>query len=267
MTLRYLTLSFLFVFQFESFSQAPIHYHHNTFWGRLGIADNFTDKLKWEVYYQNRTQNDPNAQKANIFRYHQTTSYTAALYYKWTQNLRLTFTPFVYFNSIGLIPQGDNGNRGVKEYRWMFQIEHSSPIGIFNVNHRYTAEYRTRDLFVAGDYVSNFRFRYRGQIEHTLAKWEHPVTFTLYDEVFFEFGGAVKGSPAILNQNRLFAGFTYRVVEHVKLNLGYVYLVQERMSGKIFDYSNVLSVAITFEGLLTPKQKSKENITDSQPGD
>jgi hypothetical protein len=267
---RRFALSLLVVFSFTSslFSQAPLHYHHNTFWGRVGLADKFSDKWKWELYYQNRTQNDPAAERANAFRYHQLTSYTAVLHYQAMKSLRISFTPLCYFNTIGLLPQSaDNGNRGVSEFRWMLMVEHSTSLGKFTLGHRYTGEYRYRDLLVANEYVTNYRLRYRGRIEHELANWKHPLTLLLYDELFVEFGGAVKNSPALFNQNRVFAGFTYEIVNHVKLNIGYIYLVQERPSGKAFDYSNVLSTALTIEGLLSPKKKSKDNISDSQPGD
>jgi hypothetical protein len=269
MTIRSLSLAVLIFGGVTSlFSQTAQHYHHNTFWARVGLADKLSDKWKWELYYQNRTQNDPNIDKANAFRYHQLTSYTAVVHYQAMKSLRISFTPLCYFNTIGLLPQStDNGNRGVNEFRWMLMVEHSAPIGKFTVGHRYTGEYRYRDLVTANNYVSNYRLRYRGRIEHELAKWKHPLTLMVYDELFVEFGGAVKNSPALFNQNRLFAGFTYELVSHVKLNIGYIYLVQERSSGKAFDYSNVLSTALTFEGLFSSKKKSKENISDAQPGD
>jgi hypothetical protein len=264
----FVTLVFCCCYSTSVFSQSPKRYHHNTFWGRVGLADKFSDKWKWELYYQNRTQNDPNLDKANAFRYHQLTSYTAVVHYQALKSLRISFTPLCYFNTIGLLPQSaDNGNRGVKEFRWMVMAEHTAPIGKFTVGHRYTGEYRYRDLVTVNDYVSNYRLRYRGRIEHGLASWKHPLTLMVYDEVFIEFGGAVKNSAALFNQNRLFAGFTYELIDHVKLNIGYIYLVQERSSGKAFDYSNVLSTALTFEGLFSSKRKSKENISDAQPGD
>src|SRR5436190_10991965 len=101
-----------------SIAQSLTNYHHNTFWGRIALSDRITDKLKWEVYFQERTQNDE-ADKLNIFKHHQLRSYWLWLHYQVSKDLRVSITPFCYFNTIALFPQpAETGNRVIKEFRW-----------------------------------------------------------------------------------------------------------------------------------------------------
>jgi hypothetical protein len=248
----FIPLAVLLFLHFSSFSQT--NYYHNTFWGRIVLSDRISDKLKWELYLQSRTQND-SSDKLNIFKHHQLSSYWFWLHYQASKDLRISLSPFCYFNSISLFPQSaDLGNRGVKEYRWAMQIEQTQKLKYFNFSHRYSLEYRFRDLYRAGIFLPNYRVRYRARIEKPVSKaWlkGKALSFILYDEIFLEFGRAVRGSPAVFNQNRLYAGFSYEIMKNVKFNLGYMYVIQERASGKAFDNINVIWGILTFENMFS----------------
>jgi hypothetical protein len=240
------------------YGQTITRYHHNTFWGRIVLSDKITPKLKWEVYLQDRTQNDE-SDKLNIFKHHQLTSYWLWLHYQATKDLRISVTPFCYFNTIQLLPQPPEiGNRGIREYRWAIQAEQTQGFRRFSFANRYSLEYRVRDLVTAGVYVPNYRIRYR-------MKFEYPVRSTsfalvAYDEIFLEFGKAVRNSAAVFNQNRLYAGMSYEILKNVKFSLAYMYLVQERPTGKAIDHANVLWSILTFENLFSQfLQKEKKN--------
>jgi hypothetical protein len=83
------------------------------------------------------------------------------------------------------------------------------------------------------------------------------VSLILFDEVFLEFGKALQNSPAVFNQNRLYAGFSYEIVKNIKFNLGYMYLVQERPTGAAFDNSNVLWAVLTFDNVISQFRKKE----------
>jgi hypothetical protein len=238
-------------------AQTIPRYHHNLFWGRVSLSDRITDRLKWEVYLQYRTQNDEE-QPLNIFKHHQLTSYWLWLHYQATKDLRISVTPFCYFYTRQLFPQSAaTGNRGVKELRWAVQAEYTQKLRRVNFSHRYSVEYRLRDLETEGVYVSNYRIRYRARFEKALTAKKHPVSLILYDEVFLEFGKALQSSPAVFNQNRLYAGFSYEIVKNIKFNLGYMYLVQERPTGAAFDNSNVLWAVLTFDNVISQFRKKE----------
>src|SRR5204862_30876 len=107
------------------YGQTIPRYHHNLFWGRVTLSDRITDRLKWEIYLQYRTQNDED-NNLNIFKHHQLTSYWLWLHFQATKELRISVTPFCYFYTRQLFPQPpESGNRGVKELRWAVQAEHT----------------------------------------------------------------------------------------------------------------------------------------------
>ena len=249
----FLILAGLLLFSLSSFSQT--NYDHNVFWGRVVLSDKITDKLKWEVYLQSRTQND-SVSKLNIFKHHQLTSYWFWLHYQVGKDLRLSLTPFCYFNTISLFPQSaETGSRGIKEYRWALQLEQTQKLKYFNFANKYSLEFRYRDLHSAGIFIPNYRVRYRARIEKPVKKEGRTLSLIFYDEVFLEFGRAVKGSPAVFNQNRIYAGFSYEIIKNVKFNLGYMYVIQERSSGKAFDDSNVIWGILTFENFFSQLKK------------
>jgi hypothetical protein len=220
------------------------------------LSDKITNKIKWEVYLQARTQNDPD-DRVNMFKHHQLTSYWLWLHYQASKDLRISVTPFCYFNTISLYPQPPElGNRGVKEFRWAVQLEHTQKLKNFNFANRYSVEYRYRDLAEEGAFIPNYRMRYRARLEKPLKKEGRAVSVIAYDEIFLEFGKAVRNSPAIFNQNRLYAGFSYEICKNVKFNLGYMYVVQERPTGKALDKSNVLWGILTFDNLFSQFKKA-----------
>ncbi len=241
-----------------AFSQSLTHYYHNAFWGRIVLSDKISKRFGWEVYLQERTQNDP-TEKLTIFKYHQLTSYWLWIHYQVSKDLRFSVTPFCYFSTIALFPQpAEIGNRGVNEYRWAVQLEHTQRFRKLLFANRYSIEYRFRDIVTEGQFVPNYRVRYRAKLEVPLTGEKHPISLIVFDEVLLEFGQAVQSSPAIFNQNRLYAGFNYEVMKNVKFNLGYMYLIQERLTGTAIDISNVLWATATFENLFSQFYKKKE---------
>lgn len=232
-------------------AQSLTHYYHNSFWGRIVLSDKISNKFGWEVYLQERTQNDP-AEKLSIFKYHQVTSYWLWIHYQVNKDLRVSVTPFCYFNTIAYFPQpAEIGNRGVNEYRWAVQLEHTQRFKPFQFANRYSIELRYRDITQPDDFVPNYRIRYRAKLEKPLKGLKHPVSLILFDEVMFEFGKAVESSPAIFNQNRVYAGVSYEAMKNVKFSLGYMYLTQERLTGTAIDTSNVLWATATFENIFS----------------
>jgi Protein of unknown function (DUF2490) len=242
---------------FESQGQSLNRYHHNSFWGRLTFSDRISEKLRWEVFLQHRTQNDPD-DRNDIFKHYQLSSYWLWLHYQATPNLRLSVTPFCYFNTISLYPQPASlGNRGIKEFRWAAQLEQTQQFRHFSFANRYSIEYRYRDLDQLDEFAPSYRIRYRARLDKPLIGGSHPLSATIFDEVMLEFGRGVQGSAAIFNQNRLFGGFTYDVLKNVRLNLGYIYIIQQRRSGDAVDISNVLWAVLSFDNIFSQFGRAK----------
>ncbi len=242
---------------FGAFAQAT--YDHGMFWGRLTLGDRITEKLKWEVYLQSRYQNDP-AEKKNIFAHHQTTNYWLWLHYQMTKELRVSVTPFCYFSAVALYPQPASlRDRAVNEYRWSIQAEHSLKGKHLIFANRYALEYRLRDLSQENVYTNNYRVRYRARLEYPLKKMGNAMSLILFDEVFFEFGEAVKPSPVVFSQNRLYAGVSYEVMKNVKFTVAYMNVYLARSSGNEFDNASVLWAILAFDNVFSQfKRKDTE---------
>jgi hypothetical protein len=257
MRYRCILFAFLLFATVEANSQSLARYHHNTFWGRVTLSDIITQKLKWEIFLQHRTQNDPE-DRANLFKHYQLRSYWLWLHYQPSPNLRLSVTPFCYFNTISLYPQPASlADRGIKELRWAVQLEQTQHFKHFSFANRYSLEYRYRDLEVVDEFAPSYRIRYRARLEKQLIKGERPLSVLVFDEVMLEFGKGVANSKAIFNQNRLFAGFNYELMKNVRLNLGYIYIIQQRRSGDAVDISNVLWAVLSFDNVFSQFGKSK----------
>ncbi len=232
-------------------------YRHNVFWGRLVLSDKISDKLKWEFYGQKRTQNIPGHK--NIFGGPHFLSAWLWLNYQVNKEVKLSVSPFGYFDShLFFTTAADAETPGVKEFRWVARLEHEKKKWL-NYSNRYSVEYRMRDLQNNGNYQPNWRIRYQVKLEKQVTgifPGTRPVSFSLSDEVFIQFGKAVRGNVNVFDQNRIAAGFSYEFVKNVKAGVTYLNIQQQRVNGKDFDNANVLWVVLTFDNLFSQFKKS-----------
>jgi len=231
---------------------------HNLFWVRLTLADTLNSRLKWEVFLQKRTQNnyqgDPNVFHSNQFK-----SYWLWFHYSVNNKLKLSASPFGYFESYTL----NNSNADadippIKEFRWAGRIEHETNGKYFNYSNRYNLEYRRRDLKNNDVYLPNWRIRYMVRLDKPIKNILSPtktLIFTAYNEVFIQFGKAVRDNPNVFDQNRIYLGASYELIKNIKLNLGYIYGFQERNSGKEFDNINTYWAVLTLDNFISQLKK------------
>src|ERR1700754_1616115 len=212
-------------------------YHHGVFWGRLILSDSINSKLKWELYLQNRTQNIP--EEGDIFATPHFRSAWFWINYMVGKNLKLSVSPIGYFESYPFLSKASDINLpGIKEFRWTVRLENEQKFRIFNFSNRYSIEYRRRDLYNDDVYLPNWRMRYMAKIEKPvkgILSKEKPVTFSLSNEIFIQFGKVIRNNPNVFDQNRIAAGFSYEVIRNIKLSISYLNILQERNSGKDFD--------------------------------
>lgn len=236
-------------------------YRHGVFWGRVVLSDKITNKLKWELYCQKRTQNIPG--EKNIFGGPHFLSLWSWLNYQANKELKLSFSPLGYFDSnLFFTNPGDENNPGVKEFRWTARAEYEKKKWL-NYANRYSIEYRIRDLQNNGNYQPNWRVRYQLRFEKTLKgvlSNDKPLSFSIGDEIFIQFGKAVRGNPNVFDQNRIFAGFSYEIFHNIKMTVNYLNIRQQRISGKDFDNANAVWVVLAFDNLFSQfKRKKNEN--------
>lgn len=233
-------------------------YDHGVFWGRLALSDTINSKLKWELYLQTRRQS---AGTGNIFAQSHYVSIWPWLSYKFSSNTRLLVSPVAYFNSHAFYNNLDDVKpEGVKEYRVSLRVENEQKLKYFNYTNRYSLEYRMRDLAYNGNYQPNWRARYMFKLEKPLFNVfskEKPLSVFVSDEVFIQFGRAVKNNPNIFDQNRINVGVSYEMVKNIKFTGSYLNILQQRISGKEVDDAHALWVIVTFENLFSQFKRVK----------
>lgn len=226
-------------------------YRHGVFWGRLVLADRISDQLKWELYVQKRTQNIP--EHKNIFGGPHFFSLWLWFNYQATDELKVSFSPIGYFDSnLFFTNPDDAGTPGVKEIRWSARAEVEKKRWL-NYSNRYSVEYRMRDLQHDGRYRPNWRVRYQLKFEKPvkgILSEKKPVSFSVSDEIFIQFGKAVRGNANVFDQNRMAAGLGYEFLAGMKINVSYLNIRQQRINGKDFDHAHALWVVLTIDNLL-----------------
>lgn len=245
-----------------SFGQSPTTHSHNVFWGRIILADNITPRLRTELWVQKRTQ-DTEAE-TSVFEAPQFDSYWLWFSYNLTPELKIALSPFGYFESYILYSEpSDLGRPPIKEFRYTLRLEHEQKGKFLNYSNRYSFEYRTRDFYNTGDYEPNWRVRYMARFEKPIrADWLKGRSLSLiaYDEVMIQFGKAVKESPSVFDQNRIYAGFSYSLSKNIKITPGYLFTVQQRPSGDVFDYINTYWVVLTFDNLVSQFKRASQSM-------
>jgi hypothetical protein len=241
-------------------SKSQRTYHHGVFWGRLVLSDRITDKLKWEVYLQKRTQNIPG--QKNIFEADHFYSTWLWFNFALAKNLKLSLSPFGYFDSYAFLSKAsDVANPGIKEFRWTVRLENEQRFKYVTYSNRYSLEYRRRDLYQNDVYLPNWRVRYMVRLEKPVTgilSKSKPLSFFMSDEVFLQFGKAVRGNPNVFDQNRISVGVSYEVLKNVKTSVSYLNILQQRNSGKEFDNADVLWLVLTFDNLFSQFKRQKQ---------
>jgi hypothetical protein len=225
------------------------------------LADKITDKLKWELYLQKRTQNIPGSK--NIFGASHFTSVWFWLNYPLTKNLKLSVSPFGYFDSYTFLTQrSDVDIPGIKEFRWVVRLEQEQKFKFLNLSHRYSFEYRRRDINNNDVYQPNWRIRYMARLEKPLTGIlpKKPVSVFIGDEIFIQFGKAVRNNPNVFDQNRISAGFSLEAVKNIKTTISYLNIIQERNNGKDFDDAHSLWIVLTFDNLFSQFRLAKDKL-------
>ncbi len=250
------------IFSFIIFSikiQAQKSYHHNLSWGRLVLTDTIHKRLRWELYLQHRRQNVEQSD-FDIFEASQFTSYWGWLHYTVSPTTKFSFSPLGYFKSWILVAKpADIEKPEITEWRISARVDNEVKGKYFNLINRYGLEYRQRDLLNNGVFQPNWRVRYMLRFEKTLKpSWlPKPITLVVNDEIFIQFGKAVRGNPNIFDQNRVYVGFNYPITKNIKTSLGYIWGIQERPSGTETDYSNIIWGVLTFDNLFSQFKKKR----------
>jgi hypothetical protein len=250
----------LFLIPLTSFSQQ--RYTHQLFWLRLTFGDTINEKLEWEFGIQRRTQNNYTGDP-NLFHSFQFEGYSPTLKYNFSEKFNVSVMPLGYYRSHVLnVQQTDWLRPSTTEWRSTVQVGYETDVRYFTFLNRLSMDYRRRGFQGADHDQNNWRMRYMVRIEkEVFGIFSHvkPVTFTIFDEVFFQFGDAVKDNHYFFDRNRLYFGAAYEILRNTTFSIGYAYGFQMRPSGDQCDNINSLYVAVAFDNLFSQFSRPTSN--------
>ncbi len=223
-------LAFHSVAQEKEFIQQHLLWLH--YYNKLVISDHwvFHSQAEDRIYYS------PYAQHQFTLRGH--------LHYLPSENLDLS-VGLSFFGNFPNDPETEE-RLLVPEWRPHQEMILSQKSGIFSFSHRYQIEERfvhnnVNNELIAG-YKFNMRFRYRFMIEHPLNK-SKSIKLKLYDEVMINAGKNITNN--IFDQNRSYAGIQWKLSKNFSIEGGYMYLIQQRISGYSFYTRHIIRLTLT----------------------
>lgn len=156
-------------------------------------------------------------------------------------------------------------NVRIHEFRPYLEINNSHKYKHVSVAHRYRFESRSQhnktNTGLIDGYTTTGRFRYQFKIDVPIIKPKenkNGFKFTAGDELMLNFGKKIVTN--LFDQNRLFGGFNYAPVKQFNIELGYLYLFQQRSSGTFFTaHIGRISLATNFD--IHRKKKKEEEQT------
>ena len=194
---------------------------------------------KWSVFGEAQIRS---LKFYNNFHYHE---YKGGLSFKAHKNVTLTIGAGNYdtYKEGGNFLKPKNND----EFRMWPQISFVQPIGNFNMEHRYRAEFR----FTSNGFRN--RFRYRLGATYLFGKNKSgfkPYQITLSNEIFFT------DKEPYFERNRALASFGYKITKQTTFQLGYLH----QFDYKINDETGSDFLQIGFYVELTNKIKKESKL-------
>jgi hypothetical protein len=147
----------------------------------------------------------------------------------------------------------------VPELRPHIQFDHKQPLGRLTIVHRYRAEKRffrnfVNDELVEG-YNTNYRFRYRlGLDYHVVNINKQPLKLKISDELHVNAGSNITYNR--FDQNRLYVGVNYSVLDNLNIEAGYLHWYQQRQAGNQFYDRDIIRFLINHRIKLKKEKES-----------
>jgi hypothetical protein len=234
---------------------------HHSLWTRWQLNDQITNKLRWELMLQYRSQG-VGENDWNMMERTQLKAYWTWLHYNFTPQFRLSFMPLCQFETYPLISSYDQNNvRPTKEFRWALRGEHQQKFKYFQMMNRAVLEYRLRNVWAEDDYVPNWRGRYMLRLSKPL-KFSFlkgkSLNLIFFNEYLFQFGEAVQDFPSLFDQNRTAIGFNYQINKNIRIELAYMYVFQQRRKAHTFDLQKTLSFTLILDNIFTQWKGKKQ---------
>lgn len=212
------------------FVPKTIAQEHTNSWFRSTLSIPITEKIKTDLEFQHRRQND--LKSDNLFDKNLMYTFRTWIYYKQNKDVVYAISPFAYFSNYKIIQkESDAVAKPTNEYRFTASIELQHQLATkFYIVDRTAIEYRVFEG--SNDNITRLRnrlaFRYDFNSKYNLAIGDEILTNT-------------KGTDAqhMFDHNRAFSNFSYKPNAAVKFDIGYIYISRLTKSNTdLIDESN-----------------------------
>lgn len=197
------------------FVTKTIAQEHTSSWFRTTFSIPVTEKIKTDIELQHRRQND--FENDNLFDKNLMYTFRTWIYYKQNKDVVYAISPFAYFSNYKIIQKnGDEKTSPKNEYRFSASIElqHELTNKFFIVD-RTALEYRVFE----GSVENVVRLRNRLAFRYD---FNSKLNTSIGDEVFINTSGT--DVQHIFDHDRLFANFSFKPRNSLKLDAGYIYI-------------------------------------------
>ncbi len=158
------------------------------------------------------------------------------------------------------INKGSVTTHELRSEQWFFYKQQFEKAKRLVIAHRFKAEERftrkTAGDKLADGYYFTMRYRYRLGFDYTLVKIgekENPLKYFISDEIFLQSGKTIVYN--VFDQNRIYTGFSYKVVKGLTVSVAYMNVYQQKSSGNSFDRYHTFRVGFQHE--LAVKNKKR----------
>lgn len=209
---------------------------HNNFWFRTTLEIPATAKLKADVEYQHRRQNDFGAH--NPMEKTLLQSVRTWLIYKAGKDVTLSVSPFAYFSHHRIIQkETDAPADATHETRFSAAVEFQQQLARnFLISNRTAVEYRA---FTSADDVTRWRDKIWLRYD-----FKEDFNMSVGDEILLNSSGT--DHQHIFDHNRLFVNSCWNITPTFKIDWGYIYISRLAKSNVEVLQENNLYVNLTY---------------------
>lgn len=187
--------------------------HHSNAWFRATLSIPFTNKIKIDNEWQHRRQNG--FENKNMLDKNLMFTFRNWIHYQHNKDLKFSLSPFTYFSHYRIIQNKlDEKAHASNEIRFSAAAEWQHKFfERFYIMYRTAMEHR---IFNTQQDITRFRNRVGLRYDLT-AK----MKFSIYDELLLN----ITGNP-FLDHNRLGINLEYKLMPHLKFDMGYIHIVR-----------------------------------------
>lgn len=243
-------------------------YPHTVFWHKTEINSFVNDKWGYGVDWVYRRKNEMN--EGSMFKAPLRNSFRPWINYQFSKTARLSLSPIGYMYTNEYVGKPEDHDRlPFEEWRSTLQFFHHtrSANGRWMHTWRYRYELRWQENPNTEEYRFFTRFRFRYRLRFLINSDNFYDNNTFYAAVSNEFGLNMGKTVVynIFNQNRLYVGLGYRMLNALRVEVRYVDRFRTRgATGFEYDHDKGLMIGFYVDEWRALGRSSKQTVRYSE---